>query len=294
MQQNDEKEIEVDVDEKETDQEIEVSTEEDDENVVEASEASEDDLEGYSEKVKKRIKNLTYKMRESERREQAAIEYAKGLQKANEELNARSSTLDNAFVTELSGRIETQEAKIQRELQDAINIGNVEAQVKAQSELANLAVEKNQALSAKRELERRQKAPPQQQQTEQNFAQQAPAQTTPDPKARSWAQKNEWFGQDEPMTLTAFSIHRTLIEEEFYDPNSDDYYSELDNRMREAFPHKFKKSAQSRSPVAPASRSSGGVAKKGKIKLSPSQVAIADKLGVSYEQYAKQLARLQS
>ena len=127
MQEDDVKEVEVDIDEKESNEEVEVTTEKDDENVVEASEASEDDLEGYSEKVKKRIKNLTYKMRESERREQAAIEYAKGLQKTNEELNARSSTLDNAFVTELSGRIETQEAKIQRELQDAINVGDVQA-----------------------------------------------------------------------------------------------------------------------------------------------------------------------
>lgn len=294
MQEDDVKEVEVDIDEKESNEEVELTTENNDQKVVGVSEASEEDLEGYSDKVQKRIKNLTYKMRESERREQAAIEYAKSLQKANEELNARSSTLDNAFVSELSGRIETQEAKIQRELQDAINVGDVQAQVQAQSQLAELAVEKNQANSAKRELERRQRAPAPQQQAQQNVAQQTPAQTTPDPKAQSWAQKNDWFGQDEPMTLTAFSIHRALIEEEFYDPTSDDYYSELDNRMREAFPHKFKKSAQSRSPVAPASRSAGGVAKKGKIKLSPSQVAIADKLGVSYEQYAKQLARLQS
>ena len=294
MQEDDTKEIEVDIDDTDSKEEIEVSTGENEEAVVEASETSDEDLEGYSEKVKKRIKNLTYKMRESERREQAAVEYAKGLQKTNEELTERSSTLDNAFVSELSGRIETQESKIQKDLQDAINMGDVDAQVKAQSALAELAVEKNQAAGAKRELERRKQAPKQPQQVPQQPQQQAPQQTQPDPKAQSWAEKNNWFGQDEPMTLTAFSIHRTLIEEEFYDPTSDDYYSELDNRIREAFPHKFKKSSQNRSPVAPASRSSGGVAKKGKIKLSASQVAIADKLGVSYEQYAKQLARIQS
>tara|TARA_R100000773_G_C4207708_1_gene108100 strand:+ start:427 stop:1293 length:867 start_codon:yes stop_codon:yes gene_type:complete len=248
-------------------------------------EASDDDLEGYSDKVKKRIEKLTYKMREAERREQAATEYAQAVQKQNEELKTRTSKLDESYVNEYDQRVSSQEDVLKKQLSDAINIGDVDAQIEAQKQIARLAIESERLNVAKAELEQRKAAPAPEQ------APQQPQQA--DPKARAWASKNEWFGSDEPMTLTAFSIHKKLIEEEFFDPTSDDYYAELDKRIREEFPHKFQQEARSssRSPVAPASRSSGKVSPK-KIKLSPSQVAIADKLGVTYEQYAKQLARM--
>jgi len=257
-------------------------------------EASEDDLEGYSDKVKKRIEKLTYKMREAERREKAATDYAKSVQQQMEDLKTRSSKIDESYLTEYDQRVSTQEEILKTKLTNAINMGDVDAQIEAQKQLAKLAIESERLTVAKAEYEERKTKPaeakPQQQ------AQQQPAQ--PDPKAQAWARKNEWFGQDEPMTLTAFSIHKRLVESEYFDPTSDEYYEELDRRIRQEFPHKFEENRASqpsnaRSPVAPASRSSGKVSSK-KIKLSPSQVAIADKLGVSYEQYAKQLARLNS
>ena len=230
-------------------------------------------------------------MREAERREKAATEYARSVQEQNEQLQKRSSQIDESYISEYDQRVTSQEDVLKKQLSEAINVGDVDAQIEAQKAIAKLAIETERLNVAKQQLEQRKAAPQQQ-------PQQAPQQqqnNQPDPKARSWAERNTWFGQDEPMTLTAFSIHKKLIEEEYFDPSSDEYYDELDKRMRDEFPHKFQQGSRSntRAPVAGASRPSGKSTNK-KIKLTPSQVAIADKLGVSYEQYAKQLARLQS
>jgi hypothetical protein len=229
-------------------------------------------------------------MREAERREKAATEYAQSVQKQNEELAKRSSQIDESYISEYDQRVTSQEDGLKKKLSDAINLGDVDAQIEAQKSIAKLAIEAERLSVAKHQLEQRKAAPPQP-------PQQAQPQPTnqPDPKARSWAERNSWFGENEPMTLTAFSIHKSLVENEYFDPSSDEYYAELDKRIREEFPHKFQQDNRSsaRAPVAGATRSSGKPSNK-KIKLSPSQVAIADKLGVSYEQYAKQLARLQS
>ena len=253
-------------------------------------ETSDEDLEGYSDKVKKRIEKLTYKMREAERREKAATDYAQSVQKQNEELAKRSSQIDESYISEYDQRVTSQEDGLKKKLSDAINLGDVDAQIEAQKSIAKLAIESERLNVAKHQLEQRKAAPPQ----PQPQAQPQPT-NQPDPKARSWAERNSWFGENEPMTLTAFSIHKSLVENEYFDPSSDEYYQELDKRIREEFPHKFQQDNRSsvRAPVAGATRSSGKPSNK-KIKLSPSQVAIADKLGVSYEQYAKQLARLQS
>jgi|TARA_Y100000052_G_C2954943_1_gene89494 hypothetical protein len=251
-------------------------------------EASDEDLEDYSDKVKKRIEKLTYKMREAERREKAATEYAQAVQTQLKELEERSTKIDESYLTEYDQRVSSQEEILKSQLAQAINIGDVDAQIEAQKSIARLALETERLNTAKNEFEQKKAAPAEEPQT------QAPQKV--DPKARAWADKNEWFGSDEPMTLTAFSIHKKLIEEEYFDPQSDDYYQELDKRIRQEFPHKFEESSPApvaRSPVAPATRSSGKSTSK-KIKLTPSQVAIADKLGVTYEQYAKQLARLNS
>jgi Ni,Fe-hydrogenase I large subunit len=257
---------------------------------IASEETSDEDLEGYSDKVKKRIEKLTYKMREAERREKAATEYAQSVQKQNEELAKRSSQIDESYISEYDQRVTSQEDGLKKKLSDAINLGDVDAQIEAQKSIAKLAIESERLNVAKYQLEQRKAAPPQ----PQPQAQPQPT-NQPDPKARSWAERNSWFGENEPMTLTAFSIHKSLVENEYFDPSSDEYYQELDKRIREEFPHKFQQDNRSsaRAPVAGATRSSGKPSNK-KIKLSPSQVAIADKLGVSYEQYAKQLARLQS
>ena len=284
-------EVELENDTEEN-QEISQDTaeEENTEQVGASEEASDEDLEGYSDKVKKRIEKLTYKMREAERREKAATEYARSVQAQNEELQKRSSQIYESYISEYDQRVTSQEDVLKKKLSEAINVGDVDAQIDAQKAIAKLAIETERLNVAKQQLEQRKAAPQEQPQA-------APQQQNnqPDPKARSWAERNTWFGQDEPMTLTAFSIHKKLIEEEYFDPTSDEYYDELDKRMRDEFPHKFQQGSRSntRAPVAGASRSSGKAANK-KIKLTPSQVAIADKLGVSYEQYAKQLARLQS
>ena len=232
-------------------------------------------------------------MREAERRERAATDYAKSVQKQMDDLQTRSSKIDESYLSEYDQRVSTQEEILKTKLTNSINTGDVEGQIEAQKQLAKLAIENERLSVAKQEFEQRKVSSEPEQQTQPQT--QPPAQ--PDPKARAWAERNEWFGQDEPMTLTAFSIHKRLVETEYFNPTSDEYYEELDRRIRQEFPHKFTEgrsnNQNSRSPVAPASRSSGKVQSK-KIKLTPSQVAIADKLGVSYEQYAKQLARLNS
>ena len=288
------KKVEEDVVEVELEDETENTEETTSEEIISeettSEETSDEDLEGYSDKVKKRIEKLTYKMREAERREKAATEYAQSVQKQNEELAKRSSQIDESYISEYDQRVTSQEDGLKKKLSDAINLGDVDAQIEAQKSIAKLAIESERLNVAKHQLEQRKAAPPQP-------PQQAQSQPTnqPDPKARSWAERNSWFGENEPMTLTAFSIHKSLVENEYFDPSSDEYYQELDKRIREEFPHKFQQDNRSsaRAPVAGATRSSGKPSNK-KIKLSPSQVAIADKLGVSYEQYAKQLARLQS
>ena len=286
--------VEVELEEEEKTPEVAETTEEQEEDPEQAADsASDEDLEEYSGKVKKRIDKLTAKMREAERREKAATEYAQAVQKQMSDMETRSRQIDESYLNEYDGRVNNEEQNIKARLATAINTGDVDAQLDAQKELARIAIESERLKMAKAEHEKRAQAPETPQQPQHSQQPQPP-----DPKAQAWASRNDWFGADEPMTLTAFSIHKNLVEQEYFDPKSDEYYEELDKRMREQFPHKFNdeestKQAPARSPVASASRGSAKSGKKS-IKLSPSQVAIADKLGVSYEQYAKQLARLNS
>lgn len=261
------------------------------------AQGGEEELAEYSEGVKKRISKLTAKMREAERREQAAIQYAQAVQKQLEESSRRTSSLDQSFVQEFENRVTLQEQLLRRELKDAIDRGDIDRQVEAQKQLAQMAshserlqyVKQQQALAA----QQRQMAP---QQVPQPQAQPQQARR-PDPKAEQWAERNEWFGQDEAMTITAFAIHKNLVENEGYDPQGDDYYQELDRRIRGEFPHKFGQkggNTSGRSGPAVAGAQRGGTrGGKQSIKLSPSQVAIARKLGITNEQYAKQLLRMQ-
>jgi GH15 family glucan-1,4-alpha-glucosidase len=236
-------------------------------------------------------------MREAERREQAALQYAQSVQKQLEESSRRTSSLDQSFVQEFENRVTLQDQLLRRELKDAIDRGDIDRQVEAQKQLAQIAshserlqyVKQQQALAAQQRQMVPQQMPQPQAQPQQ--------QRRPDPKAEKWAERNEWFGSDEAMTITAFAIHKNLVENEGYDPNGDDYYQELDRRIRGEFPHKFGQkggNTNGRSGPAVAGAQRGGTrGGKQSIKLSPSQVAIARKLGITNEQYAKQLLRMQ-
>ena len=246
------------------------------------------ELEDYSEGVKKRIGKLTKKMREHERREEAALEYARRIQQEKEELKARLSKLDTGYVSEMENRIKSSMEAVAGKLAKAREDGDIKAEIAAQTEIARLGYEEARLLELKARPERKQESEVQQPQIQQN--QEQPI--NPDPKAQAWASKNNWFGQDEAMTYTAFGLHKKLVEEEGYDPQSEEYYSEIDKRIRLEFPHKFDNvnSQTTQTPtqvVASANRSSKPGRKT--VRLTSSQVAIAKKLGVPLEEYAKQL-----
>jgi hypothetical protein len=252
--------------------------------------------EDYSKKVKKRIDRLTKKAREAERQQEAAIEYARKIQAENQQLKSRVDSLDKGYVAEYEDRVNTQTEALQRDMETAIATSDTAAQVELNKKMAQLAIEEERVKAAK--LQQAQSAAyvqAQQQQAQQQAQQGVPAQAPvrPDPKAEEWASKNEWFGEDEAMTFAAFGIHKKLVEEESFDTNTPEYYDEVDKRMREAFPHKFNgedfsSASETRRPqqaVASATRSSGSGRKT--VRLSPSEVAIAGKLGVPLDEYAK-------
>ena len=290
FEESEDLEIEVEEDKEEETQEVATEESQPKERVADSSD---DELEQYSESVQKRISKLTAKMREAERREQAATEYAQAVQKQLQESTQKSTALDDSFVSEFETRVTYQEESLRNKLKEAIDRGDIDQQVEAQTALAKLAQHNDRLAYVKRQKEYAAK----QAEIAQATPQQAPQQQKPipDPKATAWAERNTWFGQDEPMTLTAFSIHKKMVEEEGYDPTSDDYYNELDNRIRRDFPHKFgeKTNRTSGPAVAGANRTSKSSNKKS-VKLTQSQVAIAKKLGITNEQYAKQLLALQN
>ena len=269
---------------------VEVEEESTEEAPVAASEEVSEEHEQYSETVKKRIDRLTYKMREAERREQAAIEYAKKLKDDNDKLSTNYSQASTTLVNETGGRIKSELAEAKRALKAAYEEGDSEAMADAQEMVAKLSVQNDRIAQQQAKLQAKEKEVSEQ--TSNPQPQQTVAQPQPqvDPRAEKWANENEWFGKDEAMTFTAFSIHRKLIEEEGFDPSTEEYYEEIDNRLRNEFPHKFEeqKSGSARKPaqtVAPGSRN----VKSGRktVRLTQSQVAIAKKLGVPLEEYAK-------
>ena len=241
---------------------------------------------------KKRIDRLTKKMREAERREQAAIDYAKKIKAEADSLKGRLKTLDQGYVTEYSQRVDSELASAEASLRQAMNSGDTVATIEAQKKLSELSVAKERVRLAKAQQPEEEKGEEVAQQTQQPApAQPQQPQQQPDPKAEDWAKNNEWFGQDEAMTYAAFGIHKKLIEEEGFDPRTDEYYTELDKRMEAEFPHKLGTNGNgSRRPaqnVASVTRTAKGTGRKRRVKLSSSQVAMANKLGVPLEEYAK-------
>jgi len=258
------------------------------------SAAPEKELDQYSDNVKKRIDKLTARLRETQRREQAALEYAKQVQSRAQQLEQQYLKSDEERLTEAKGRVETQVVALKQIIRKAREEGDVDTETEAQQRLASLTYEQNQIDRANQE---RAAWAAQQQAAAQQPAQQ-PVQQQPrqvDPRVEEWAERNKWYGRDNVMTHAAWGIHRQLIQVEGFDPSSDEYYDELDKRIRESFPHKFaennagtQRATRSVQTVAPASRSTGvNNAARRTVKLTPSQVAIAKKLGVPLEEYAK-------
>ena len=272
--QDENEEVVVEVDEEESSPEQEAAGDKPSED-----KPAGDELEQYSDGVKKRISKLTAKMREAERREKAAVEYAQSVQTQLEQSNKRTQGLDNSFVQEFESRVTLQDQLLRQQLKDAIDRGDIDKQVEAQQQIAQLVsqserlkyVKQQQAANLSREEQAATQQVSQQQVSQQQAAEQL-KRTKPEVKAEEWAARNEWFGQDEPMTITAFSIHK---------------------KLKTDFPHKFNGQARARSgPAVGAATRGRGAGGKKSIKLTPSQVAISRKLGITKEQYAKQLMRM--
>lgn len=249
-----------------------------------------DELESYSKNVQKRIKKLTEKYRQEERDREEAVRIAQQLHQENQQLKTQMQSSQQGYLNEYGSRLENQLNLAKQAYRDAHDRGDVDKMFEAQQLLSKISIEQERYRLAKAQQEKLavQRAP--QEQTQQ--VQQAPQRTAapkPDPKAEAWAEKHEWFGQDEVMTYAAFGIHRRLVEEEGFDPNSDEYYNEIDRRMASEFPHKFGGQRNGRSSQVASADTSASRKKTGRrtVKLSPSQVAIAKKLGVPLEEYAK-------
>jgi len=246
-----------------------------------------EEMSEYSEGVKKRIAKLTHKMREAERQKEEAIEYAKNQKTNADKYRKRYEALDGDYTKEFEKRVTSGTEAIKTKLAQAIAAGDVDAQVQAQSELAQLSMDASRLARLKQVDEKISTTAPEEP------ASPPQPQRQPDPKADAWAQKNPWFGTDNAMTYTAFDIHKQLVEQEGFDGQSDEYYSEVDKRIRLEFPHKFGNNESTTAEPVQTVASANRPAAKGRrktVKLTPSQVAISKRLGVPLEEYAKQLA----
>ena len=281
----------IEVEEKqETEPKEEIKVEETKEEVKEETEEKKKELEDYSDGVQKRIAKLTKKWREAERQKEAALEYAKGVKAEQESLQTKLKTIEPNYVSAMEGRVVSGLQAAQSQLTKAREAGDIAAEVDAQKMIAKLGVEEARVANLKKQAETKQKETVSTPTLDQAIA---PKTTSPDPKAEEWAEKNPWFGTDNAMTYTAFDLHKKLTEEEGFDAQTDEYYSEIDKRMRLDFPHKFgnTESTVTTKPtqtVASAKRSVNSRSQK-TVRLTPSQVTIAKKLGVPLELYAKQL-----
>lgn len=288
QQEAEEKEIEIV--EAEEQEEVQAASEEPEQQEEEQPQAAnEDELQEYSKNVQARISKLTKKYRDEEAQRVAAVEFAESVKKQNDELKARLDALDQSYTTEFGTRVDSQIEAAKQAYQKAYDDGDAEAMFEAQKNLSKLALDQAQLEQAKQRQEKKAEQAEEPVAVPQPQAQQ-PQQ--PDPKAEAWAQKNEWFGADQTMTYAAFGVHRQLIEDEGFDPQSDEYYNELDNRMRKEFPHKF--AAPTKGDSGPRVASAESTASRSKstkgrrtVKLTPSQIAIAKRLNVPLEEYAK-------
>jgi hypothetical protein len=253
-----------------------------------------DELSSYSKGVQSRIKKLTERYRQEERDRQEAVRLSQTLLEENQKLKHRMQALDTGYLSEYGARLQSQQDAAKRQYKEAYESGDSDRLLEAQEQLSRIAIEQQRYGVAKARADQQSRAPVERQEQEQaRPVQQQPVQQRPkpDPRAQGWAEKNKWFGDDRVMTTAAFTIHQQLVEEEGFDPQSDEYYTEVDRRIRREFPHKFQAAKKSGggSQVASAGNSASRSTTQGRrsVKLTHSQVAIAKKLGVPLEEYAK-------
>ena len=299
----------VEIEEETTSDEVEASTEEKEEtrtNVRDDSKASDGDeeLASFSDNVQRRINQLTAKRKQASEEAQAAYQYAQQKESENQKLKQRLGQLDKGYMSEYEGRVVSQETQAKRAYADAHESGDVEKMAEAQSAISQIAIEKERLRIQKARAATNQEQQQQQQQFQAQQAQQAQQVQQPpvnqaqeDPKLKDWLSKNEWFGKDRVMTRAAQAIHEQLVLEEAFDPSSQEYYSEIDKRLRVEIPNKFtkddKKNAQAITPSSGNGRSLKSGRKKS-VELTPGQVAFAKKMRIPLHLYAKEVAELEN
>ena len=259
-------------------------------------ENKDDKLEEYSKGVQSRIAKLTRKLREAERREKAALDYAKGVEYKRQTTETKFSKVNEDYVKQFESRVKTGLDSAQRELATAIENADAAAQIEAQKKIAALSIDEARLTALKEQQSIKKEEPAPRLSDAANLPESTPQELpSPDPKAETWANRNTWFGKDRAMTFTAFEIHKDLVEREGFDPQTDEYYAEVDKRIRLEFPHKFDTRDSQTSINKPtqnvASVKRSGNVRQGRqtVRLTSSQVAIAKKLGVPLEEYAKQI-----
>jgi len=289
----------IQVDEKTTEQETDKTFENERETKleeggeVEKKEGKEDDkLEEYSKGVQSRIAKLTRKMREAERREKAALDYAKAVEEKRKTTETKFSKVNDDYVKQFENRVKDGLDSAQKQLAIAIENSDAAAQIEAQKKIAALSIDEARLNALKEQQKNKEVSAPKL--SDANTLPESTPQSlpTPDPKAEDWASNNSWFGKDRAMTFTAFEIHKDLVEREGFDPQTDEYYAEVDKRIRVEFPHKFDtKETQTSKPTQNVASVKRSAVRQGKqtVRLTSSQVAIAKKLGVPLEEYAKQI-----
>ena len=283
------------------DQSAEISLESpEDSNAIQSNALSEEDLDKRREKTQKRINKLVAQRKESEEREAAAMQFAQQQKSEVDALRGQLSNLNTGYSSEATSRIDSQEVQAKTAFKEAYEAGEVDKMADAQQVMAKIAIEKERLRIFKDNQEKQkanavkmqeQQAQMQQQQMQQPQTQQ---EAQPDEKAVDWAEReeNKWFGQDRAMTATAFTIHQQLVEEEGLDPQSDEYYEQIDTRIRQDFPHKFNGQSGRSQKVASVSQGRASQKSKKSVKLSPAQISVAKKLGVPLEAYAREVAKL--
>ena len=258
---------------------------------------SEEELDKRRDKTQKRINKLVAQRKETEEREAAALQFAQQQKAEADALRAQLSSLNTGYSAEASSRIDSQEAQAKAAFKEAYEAGEVDKMADAQQVMAKIAIEKERLRIFKGNQEKQQQA----RQAQQNYQAQPGAQQQeyapppqPDAKAVDWAEReeNSWFGEDRAMTATAFTIHQQLVQEEGYDPQSDEYYSEIDKRIRTEFPHKFEGKTTRTQTVAPVSQGKTSQKSKKSVKLTPAQISVAKKLGVPLDAYAREVAKI--
>jgi len=265
---------------------------------VRKSSDGDDELESYSEGVKKRINQLTARRKAATEEAEAAVQYAQQVHQENQQMKARLQQLDQGYRSEYEGRVVSQEQQAKRALTEAHEAGDYEKVAEAQSALSQVAIEKErirlQTAKAKREDQQRQYEAEQQQQRQQQPQQQQ--RQAADPKLEKWLSKNDWFEKDNVMKAAATAIHNQIVGEEGFDPTTDEYYSEIDKRIRKEMPHKFQAKQQNAQVVTPASGNGRSLksGRKRSVELTPGQVAFANKMRIPLEVYAKEVVKLES